>query len=395
MAKQLGTYSFLFFAFSLLAEWTELELLAVESNKMSGQLPTWMGVWTEMEYLAFGGNQFSGTLPDNVFNAMPNLLEVSLHDNNFNGSFDKFNENTMLETLLLQRNMLTGEIQEDTFINVPLKLLDMSYNQIGGQIPYDFYDIQFVSLHNNKITGSLPAPQQGHVVRFFSVFNNQVSGELPENIGDLERLSHLDLSQNQFGGSIPTSINDCQYLTYLYLGDNGFSGDFPDISNLTRLQELSLRNMGITGSVPDFLGTWLTRLVFLDLRDNALSGELPASMQNLESVQFLLLSGNQLTGTLPDELWYMQQLQVFALDNNGLTGDVGDICRDDGPKDLDWFAADTTVTCNCCSEQCSPNSTGCGGSTILSPNIDFGYERLRFVLNANLIFDANLKQTNY
>lgn len=117
-----------------LKEWEDLRLMAVESNRMSGPLPSWMGAWTQMEYLALGANDFSGPLPDGVFSSMPALIEVSLHDNNLSGSFDKFNSNTNLDTLLIQRNRLTGQIQEDTFINVPLRVLDMNNNQIGGQV---------------------------------------------------------------------------------------------------------------------------------------------------------------------------------------------------------------------------------------------------------------------
>lgn len=117
-----------------LKEWKDLRLMAVESNMMNGPLPSWMGAWTQMEYLALGANDFSGPLPDGVFSNMPALIEVSLHDNDFTGSFDHFNENTALDTLLMQRNRFTGQIQVDTFVNVPLRVLDMNNNQIGGQV---------------------------------------------------------------------------------------------------------------------------------------------------------------------------------------------------------------------------------------------------------------------
>jgi len=377
-----------------LQEWTELELMGVEMNKMSGTLPRWMGIWKKLRYLTLGDNQFSGPLPDGVFDAMPDLIEVSAHDNDLTGPFDKFNENTKLQTLLLQRNRLTGDIQEDTFINVPLQLLDMSDNQIGGQIPYDFYDIDILSLHNNQITGPLPTPREGHIITFLSVYGNQMTGNLPENLGDLEWLTHLDLSQNKFTGPIPDSINSCTDLIYLYLGDNTFDGVFPNLSYLGNLQELSMRNMGLTGPIPGYVGNFLTRLVFLDLRNNQLNGDLPASMENLEGMQYLLLSGNAFTGAVLDGFWYMQQLKVLGLDHNNFTGAAGYICSADRSEDLVWFVTDSAVTCDCCSNQCETGQGSCGGATILSPNIERGYERTEFVLNAQLIFDANLKESD-
>lgn len=377
-----------------LQEWVELKLMAVESNMMSGPLPAWMGAWTEMEYLALGANDFSGSLPDGVFDNMPDLIEVSLHDNNLSGSFDKFNENTALDTLLMQRNSFTGEIQEDTFLNVPLRVLDMNTNNIGGQIPYDFYDVPYVALHHNKITGSLPEPQYEHPIKFLSVYGNQMTGALPENLGDLPALVYLDLSQNRFDSAIPESIGECTRLRYLYLGDNEFSTTFQDLSalaSLVYLKELSLRNMGLTGPIPDFVGAQLTSLIFLDLRDNELTDSLPTNFQNLQSMRFLLLSNNLLMGDVPNELASLEDLRVLALDNNSFTnnGDIGEVCGENGPEDLVWLSADDSITCSCCTERCSADEAVCGGSTLLSPNIDYGYERLRFVFNAQLIFDLN------
>lgn len=265
------------------------------------------------------------------------------------------------------------------------------------QVPYDFYDIQYLSLHNNIITGSVPEPQyEDHEIKFLSLYGNQMTGELPDNIGQLQHLVYLDLSQNRLEGGVPASISGCFRLRYLYLGDNAFSSGFEDLvafADLTRLQELSLRNMGLTGPIPDFLGETLTSLVFLDLRHNELTDVLPASLQNLQAIRFMLLSNNMFIGDVPDELASLPELRVLALDNNSFTsgGDVGAICGDDGPEDLVWLTADNTITCSCCTDQCRRSESACGGSTLLSPNVDYGYERLRFVFNQQLIFDMNVR----
>ena len=376
-----------------LREWTDLKLFAVEGNMMSGSLPTWMSAWTNLAYLSLGSNSFTGPLPDGVFNKMPHLLEVSMHDNDFRGSFDKFGDNAKLETLLLHHNSFTGTIRWDTLDNSPLRVLDMSYNQIEGEIPSHFYDIPFVSLHNNLITG-LAAPQEGSRIRFLSVYANRLRGQLPENIGDLDWLTHLDLSQNRLEGTIPQSINSCTDLVYLYLGDNEFSSvGFPSLTELINLQELSLRNMGITGPIPFYVGEQLSQLVFLDLSNNEMDYALPANLQNLNFMQFLLLNDNNFSGTVPMGLWQMRDLKVFALDGNGFSGSVGSVCRTDGPQ-LDWFVADQSVECQCCTEQCFPNDSACGGSTLQSPNIDAGYRRSRFIFSPELIFDASVKQAD-
>lgn len=45
--------------------------------------------------------------------------------------------------------------------------------------------------------------------------NNAIGGSIPTDIGRLERLQTLDLSDNQFTGSIPASLSDLTDLNYL------------------------------------------------------------------------------------------------------------------------------------------------------------------------------------
>jgi hypothetical protein len=152
--------------------------------------------------------------------------------------------------------------------------------------------------------------------------------------------------------------------------------------------------MQISGAVPDWLGTWLTNLIFLDLRENDLGLALPLSFENLESLQFLLLSHNAFEGVVPNELWWMQDLKVLSVDHNQLSGAIGDICEDDGPPELGWLAADTAVECSCCTSRCEVDDDACGGNTLLTPNIDEGFERTQFVLNAELVFSVGATQFN-
>lgn len=364
---------------------------SIYSNEMEGTIPDSLADWEELETFAIGYNHFSGDLPD-IFSGMTKLYEVEAQNNELTGNFDLFEQNEALTTLMLQNNELTGTIGELAFINVPLEVLDLSNNQIGGQFPADFYDIGLVSLHNNQIKGSLPAPFPGyqHAIYHLSLYNNKMSGDLPDNLGDLVYLRHLDLSFNQFDGIIPESIGSCAGLQSLFLGDNDFlARDFPDLSDLTNLRELSLRNMKITGPIPDWLGTFLVNLVFLDLSNNQISGSLPVTLQKLGSLEFLLLSHNGLTGNIPTELW-LAKLRLFGLDHNSLQGSIGELCGDNGPVDLDWLVTDDTVECSCCSDQCGGGDhSTCGGGTLLSPNLAFGYRRFQYIFNAELVFDAS------
>ncbi|KAI9326383.1 hypothetical protein BDR26DRAFT_877357 [Obelidium mucronatum] len=117
------------------------------------------------------------------------------------------------------------------------------------------------------------------------------------------------------------------------------------LSAFTNLRTFQLFNHGIVGQIPSFLGTQLTNLVTLNLRQNNLTGRIPVSLENcvrltsldlsfnfldgdipaqlftrLTSLIYLNLSNNQLDGVIPQDGIRMHHLQDLSLDSNRLTG---------------------------------------------------------------------------
>ena len=84
-----------------------------------------------------------------------------------------------------------------------------------------------------------------------TVPEEKYSGNLASDIGDLDRLSFLDLRQNAFEGGIPDSF-----------------------SNLIHLKFLSVAENQLTGEIPDYFKSF-SQLVRLELNDNDFSGPLP------------------------------------------------------------------------------------------------------------------------
>eukprot|EP00593_Proboscia_inermis_P010193 CAMPEP_0171301876 /NCGR_PEP_ID=MMETSP0816-20121228/11125_1 /TAXON_ID=420281 /ORGANISM="Proboscia inermis, Strain CCAP1064/1" /LENGTH=87 /DNA_ID=CAMNT_0011779807 /DNA_START=10 /DNA_END=269 /DNA_ORIENTATION=+ len=83
-------------------------------------------------------------------------------------------------------------------------------------------------------------------------------------------------------------------LTYLFLAKNDFdAGSIPrSLGNLTSLEELSLKDTQLTGTIPTdvFSTRTMTNLTLLDLDSNSLTGTIPTELASLEQLRFLLLN---------------------------------------------------------------------------------------------------------
>jgi len=90
----------------------------------------------------------------------------------------------------------------------------------------------------------------------------------------------------------------------LFLARNNFTvNDIPLwLQNLTQLTELSLKGLNFTGHIPEWLGSELTELIFLDLGENSLNGQLPVTIGNLSKLWVLILNQNDLNGTIPQSM---------------------------------------------------------------------------------------------
>ncbi|KAL6207706.1 hypothetical protein ACLB2K_018660 [Fragaria x ananassa] len=117
-----------------------------------------------------------------------------------------------------------------------------------------------------------------------SVMNNGFRGPLP----DVKRLALISvyLSQNQFSGDIPEDAFSGMggTLKKVYLANNGFTGKIPSsLVALPKLGELDLGDNQFTGEIPDFQPRdWMT----MNLANNRLEGQIPASLSNLNPADF-------------------------------------------------------------------------------------------------------------
>ncbi|KAJ6315154.1 hypothetical protein OIU78_018610 [Salix suchowensis] len=126
--------------------------------------------------------------------------------------------------------------------------------------------------------------------------DSQLLGSIPPDVGYIEHLRHLDLSNNFLNGSLPNSFDNATELQVISLSNNEISGELPgSIGALKSLQLLNLSDNALAGKVPGYL-TALQNLTVLSLRTNYFSGYVPSGFN---SVEVLDLSSNLLNGSLP------------------------------------------------------------------------------------------------
>ena len=144
----------------------------------------------------------------------------------------------------------------------------------------------------------------GDHVKFIELVAKRLSGFLPTEIGNLERLQHLTLTNNDIGGEIPSQLAQIVNLTHVVLGSNEFVGEIPtELGSLPHLKRLLVQNNRLEGTIPDSLCNPEESLVAFDISGNVdMHGEIPECFGNLTELESLLVSEVGLVGTVPNEL---------------------------------------------------------------------------------------------
>ncbi|GLT27002.1 hypothetical protein SLA2020_020320 [Shorea laevis] len=138
---------------------------------------------------------------------------------------------------------------------------------------------------------------------------------------NLTKLGWLDLSYVGINSPIPKALANMSSLTHLHFGQCGLLEKFPiDIFQLPKLQFLDLdNNWELSGSFPEFHSH--SQLRVLDVRNTTFSGELPISIGMLSSLEYLDVSSCNLSGWVPPSIGNLTKLHVLNLPNNSFRGE--------------------------------------------------------------------------
>ncbi|KAB1225690.1 LRR receptor-like serine/threonine-protein kinase HSL2 [Morella rubra] len=272
-------------------EFTELEVLDLSNNNFTGDIPASFGRFPSLRVLALTANLLSGSIPS----FLGNLSELT----RFELSYNPFKPGPLppeignlkkLENLWLAGSNLIGHIPDTIGKLVSLKNLDLSHNSLSGEIPGSI--------------GGLKSVEQ------IELYENQLSGGLPESIANLTSLLRLDVSENSLTGKLPEKIA-AMPLICLSLTDNFFEGEIPE--------DFDVSTNNFTDGLPKYL-CYRKKLQRLIAFNNRLSGSLPESYGECDSLSYVRIENNELSGAVPSGFWSLPLLEFLEMHNNRLEG---------------------------------------------------------------------------
>lgn len=182
---------------------TKLRYLGFSSNDITGQLPASLGNCTELQDLNIAANELEGTLPASMVNCTK-LRGISGHKNNFSGPFPSLLlELPLLENIVLENNAFSGELPAAINSMKQLHTFDILDNDFSGPFPRIDSLVNLNSLHidDNAFTGNIDTIFGQHPDMYYLTMGyNQLTGSpSPENF-NADRLEYAHFQYNNFDG---------------------------------------------------------------------------------------------------------------------------------------------------------------------------------------------------
>ncbi|XP_003570988.2 receptor-like protein EIX2 [Brachypodium distachyon] len=278
--------------------------LDLSTNQIAGQIPDAVGNMTMLETLALGGNYLSG-IKSQLFKNLCNLKVLGLWSNEVQQDMPEF---------------------VDGFpgcANSKLRSLDLSLTNLTGGIPSSikkWSNLTELGLSNNMLVGSMPS-EIGHLsnLEVLVLQNNKLNGYVSEkHFTSLLKLRYVDLSRNSLHIMISSNWVPSFSLKVARFAGNKMGPHFPSwLKGQKDVFDLDISGASIADRLPGWFWNVFSKVRYLDISFNQISGRLPGTLKFMTSAQRLDLSSNSLTGLLPQ---LPEFLTVLDISNNSLSG---------------------------------------------------------------------------
>jgi Leucine-rich repeat (LRR) protein len=294
-----------------LSNLTSLETLDLSGNNFNKRsTPNWFWDLTTLKYLVISDSGFYGPFPDEIGN-LTSLVELWLSDNNLVGMLPS-NMNTLcnLEILFCSTNNINGSIAE-LFHRLPscsrnkLQVLTLQGSNLAGSLPTTLVEslrnLTLLYLGYNSLSGHVPV-WIGELTKLSSLElgNNNLDGVINEgHLSRLDLLEQLTLSDNSITITVSPAWVPPFSLGWLHLRSCQLGPKFPMwLKWQTQLQSLDISNTSINDNVPDWFWITASSAITLNIRNNQITGVLPSTMEFMSATE-MDFSSNHIGGPIP------------------------------------------------------------------------------------------------
>lgn len=241
-------------------------------------------------------NNLQGRVPTSVWR-LPALKYFSVSYNQIDIDFQ--NGSTSLVEIKMHSTITTSLSGIGHFTS--LKSIHMSGSKLGHVVlPLELFDLvnlEYLFMAQCELEGSIPEAVSNLVkVDQLNFYDNDLTGTLPAGLAAVTNLRVLTLSLNKLEGTLPSYLGKFPDLEELYLDGNRFTGSLLPFDTLQNLNSLFLNSNLLVGTIP---ATFLTAAVNakteewqVDLGENNLDGDVPASLEILAGLNLTLSLSN-------------------------------------------------------------------------------------------------------
>ncbi|MBF6654850.1 hypothetical protein C3B48_04110 [Flavobacterium columnare] len=276
-------------------------------NDPTSDVSTWYGVGVSsngrVNSINLQSNNLNGVIID--FSVFSEMASVYLSDNDIRGDLSFIKRNLKMQQLYLNCQHITGSFQD--ILNLKdLLILKLLKCKIEGEIP-----IQISNLSKIKDLKLFDIPFSGGLSNI-GFLTSLVSLEISIN-DNFNKVTDLDYNEK----SIPDSFSNLTNLTQLTLSRIGLK-NISVIGNLEKLTHLDLLANNITDSLPD------TFLKLINLRVLNLSMNKINNLDNINNsvkLEFLSCGKNKLK-SFPKNLMKFSDLKGLELQYNEISGEM-------------------------------------------------------------------------
>ncbi|KAF9685111.1 hypothetical protein SADUNF_Sadunf03G0020300 [Salix dunnii] len=160
--------------------------LLLDNNKMTGSIPSTLGLVKTLEVVRLDNNSFRGTVPSSI-SSLASVSVMFLSNNDLTGPLPNLTGMNVLTYLDMSNNSFDDTEFPPWISNLQsLTTLVMENTHLQGQIPADFFslpNLQTVDARNNQLNGSLDVGTgHGNRLALIDLRTNQIS-DYTERLG--------------------------------------------------------------------------------------------------------------------------------------------------------------------------------------------------------------------